>query len=112
MIHQKTSKNPENIRSLYNRGDEKLTLFVGSGISVSSPTELPTGYEITNSLLGLDWVKGDERFPYPEEKINSSAVSSIRFEHLLSIFCEWRRHDVGSIMDSHKYLDNVPLLSR
>ena len=77
----------------------RLVAFCGSGISAPSPTSLPLGSELVVSLLNLDWVDGDEKFPLSESEINRSNLRGIRFEHLLSVFAEWGKHDLAALLN-------------
>lgn len=95
-----------------------LAAFIGSGLSVPEPSSLPLGKELVVSLLGLDWVHGDELFPISESQIENSDLCKIRFEHLLSIFSEWGKHDIALLLRQFAdappnwYHDRISVLCR
>lgn len=86
------------IYKLHESSARPLALFVGSGLSVPEPTSLPLNTEVIASLLNLDWVDGPEKFPIPESQAARSNLYMIRFEHALSIFREWGKHDLGELL--------------
>lgn len=87
------------IERLIELSPRPLAVFIGSGLSVPEPTALPLASEAITSLLSLDWVEAEEKFPYSVSQIDkNSDLYKIRFEHLLSIFVEWQRHDLGSLL--------------
>lgn len=59
---------------------------------------MPLSKEVVTSLLNLDWVAGDEVFAIPRPQIEGSDLCKIRFEHMLSIFNEWGKHDLGRLL--------------
>lgn len=75
-----------------------LTIMVGAGLSVPMPTGLPLLPEIVKSLMNLDWFDGDEKFPITNEYLINKIVLKIRLEHLLSLYHEWGKHDVGKLL--------------
>ena len=76
-----------------------VAVFVGSGLSIADPTALPLANEAIVSLLNLDWVDAEEKFSYTEDLITKNTnLYKIRFEHLLSTFQEWNRHDFGTLL--------------
>lgn len=88
----------QSIYQLYESSPRPLCVFIGSGLSVPEPSCLPLSKEVVTSLLNLDWVAGDEVFPIPKPQIEGSDLCKIRFEHMLSIFNEWGKHDLGHLL--------------
>lgn len=86
------------IDHLFESSLRPVAVFIGSGLSVPEPSSLPTSKEAIVSLLNLDWVEGDEKFPITESQIENSDLYNIRFEHMLSIFNEWGKHDLGNLL--------------
>lgn len=86
------------IYQLCESSSKPLAAFIGSGLSVPEPSSLPLTKEVIVSLLNLDWVVGDEKFPIPESQIENSDLYKIRLEHILSIFNEWGHHDLGHLL--------------
>ncbi len=88
----------KSIYQLFKSSPRPLAAFIGSGLSVPEPSSLPLNKEVIVSLLSLDWVKGEEFFPIPESQIENSNLCKIRFEHLLSTFNGWGKHDMGILL--------------
>lgn len=88
----------KSIEQLYESSSRPLAVFVGSGLSVPEPSSLPLSREAIVSLLNLDWVEGEEKFPIPEEQIENSDLHKMRFEHILSIVKDWGKHDIGLLL--------------
>ena len=86
------------IQELHESSTRPLAAFIGSGLSIPDPTGLPNAQEVVFSLLNLDWVYGGETFPVSRIQIEQSDLKTIRFEHLLSTFQEWGKHDVGLLL--------------
>lgn len=92
---------PRCIEEVYESSARPLAALIGSGLSIPSPTSLPSCREMIKSLVVLDWVSGPERFPLPEEILDGPAGSSllsIRLEHALSVFVEWKKHDLALLL--------------
>ena len=86
---------PRCIEEVYASSARPLAALIGSGLSIPPPTSLPSCREMIQSLVALDWVRGPERFPLPTEILHGPAASSllsIRLEHALSVFVEWKKH--------------------
>lgn len=86
------------IQELHESSTRPLGAFIGSGLSIPDPTGLPYAQEVVFSLLNLDWVDGGEKFPVSKAQIEQSDLRKIRFEHLLSTFQEWGKHDIGLLL--------------
>jgi len=104
---------PDNIYGIYQEFKSPLAVMVGAGLSAPLPTGLPLQRDILISLLNLDWVDGEEKFPIKNEKRLTNTIKSIlhskksmvdaindklRLEHILSIYSEWGNRDVGVLL--------------
>ena len=103
----------DNISGIYQEFKSPLAVMIGAGLSTPLPSGLPLQRNILISLMNLDWVDGEEKFPIKNEKsllnriesmlsskknIIDSVNDKLRLEHILSIYSEWGNRDAGVLL--------------